>query len=284
MKYDNCYVNPFVNNAQEQYETMGRALERTGRNIFYSICSWGQDEPWFWAPYVGDSWRISGDIGDLFRINTWGEWYNCPCTSNWCPKVVVSGGHDCSVLNILGKIEHLTQYTSSLGFNDADMLEVGRGGMTNQEYRTHFAFWAALKSPLLIGADLATLSPENMALLKNKELLAVNQDPLRESISLYSKEEKKSQIWRGNLADGSFIVLVLNEQDTPQKISISFTSLGFHRLKTLEKGEYFVRDLFSFKEFYQRDNATHTIDAHDTLVFRVMADEGKHRSPSTSKL
>ena len=251
---------------------MGKALEKTGRDIFYSICSWGQEEPWLWGPQVGDSWRISGDIGDLWSIKTLNEWYKCPCKGNWCPKVIISGGHDCSVLNILGKIEHLTQYTSSLGFNDADMLEVGRGGMTMEEYRTHFAFWAALKSPLLIGADLAKLSPDMLALLTNKDLLEINQDPLRESIEIVVKDPKKSQIWKGKLADGSFVVLIMNEMDQQQTIRVTFSKLGIPSLLKSDDGEYFVKDLFTSRQpFYCSGNMTLTILPHDTVAFRVIS-------------
>lgn len=194
----------------------------------------------------------------------------------------MSGGHDCSVLNILHKIEKLTQYTSTLGFNDADMLEVGRSGMTFEEYRSHFAFWAALKSPLLIGADLAKLTPEAIALLSNKHLLAVNQDPLKQSIKILKKDKGSSQVWAGNLADGGSVLLALNEKDNDQEMVISFKNLGFERHVTTPKSlpngttthtlVYNIQDLWTGQIFSvpYTEPLKKTVKPHDTLVFKLL--------------
>ncbi|BFO17181.1 hypothetical protein SHKM778_35690 [Streptomyces sp. KM77-8] len=124
LKYDNC--NNEGVDAKQRYTTMRDALEATGRPILYSLCEWGENEPWEWARGVGQSWRTTGDISD--------DWD--------------------SMLSIMKKNLPLDEYAGPGGWNDPDMLEVGNGGMTDTEYRTHFSMWSVMAAPLLIGADL----------------------------------------------------------------------------------------------------------------------------------
>lgn len=129
---------------------MRDALNKTGRAIFFSMCSWGVEQPWIWARPVGNSWRTTGDISSTYK----------------------------SFIEILDKHIGLGRYAAPGGWNDPDMLEVGNGQMTNDEYQAHFALWAALKSPLLIGCGLTGILPQTLAILGNEEVIAVNQDPL----------------------------------------------------------------------------------------------------------
>ena len=110
------------------------------------MCSWGAGEVWKWGNQTGNSWRTSGDIG-----NTWYEMTENFFTNNLHPESAGPGG-----------------------WNDADMLEIGNGGFSHIEERSHFALWCFIKSPLLIGCDLNTITPESLAILKNKNLIAVN--------------------------------------------------------------------------------------------------------------
>ena len=105
---------------------MRDALNKTGRPIFFSMCQWGQESPWIWSRGVGNSWRTTGDISDNYN----------------------------SFVSLLDKQIGLSKYAGPGGWNDPDMLEVGNGLMTHDEYQAHFALWAALKSPLLIGCNL----------------------------------------------------------------------------------------------------------------------------------
>jgi len=127
---------------------MRDALNKTGRPIFFSMCEWGVDNPATWAGDVGNSWRTTGDISD-----------------SWS--------------SMIGKFDQnvgLYPYAKPGAWNDPDMLEVGNGGMTTDEYTTHFSLWAAMKSPLLIGCDVTTMSAAIKNIFTNDEVIAVNQD------------------------------------------------------------------------------------------------------------
>ncbi|KAF2171523.1 glycoside hydrolase family 27 protein [Zasmidium cellare ATCC 36951] len=133
-----------------RYRIMSEALQAQNRTIFYSVCEWGNDEPWTWGNATAQSWRTSNDISD-----------------NWP-----------SIANILNINSFITPHASFGGHNDPDLLEVGNGNLTVQETRSHFALWALLKAPLFIGTDLSTISQANINILQNKHLLAFNQDPV----------------------------------------------------------------------------------------------------------
>lgn len=147
-KYDNCYNLDLP--GQLRYPAMRDALNKTGRPIYYSLCSWGTDQVWQWGNQTGNSWRTTGDIVD-----------------NWASVV-----HNY-------KINDMHPESAGPGsWNDPDMLEVGNGGLSLTEERSHFALWAFAKSPLIIGCDLNKVSADSLAILKNKNLIAINQDPL----------------------------------------------------------------------------------------------------------
>ncbi len=152
LKYDNC--NNQGVDAQLRYTTMRDALAATGRPIVYSICEWGRTGPprvWEWGKDVGNLWRTTGDISD-----NWGS--------------------------MIGKAQFnraLPQWAGPGHWNDPDMLEVGNGGMTATEYRTHFSLWAIMAAPLLIGSDLREVSDETFNILKNTDVIAVDQDHAR---------------------------------------------------------------------------------------------------------
>jgi len=148
LKYDNCNADPRT--PEERYPIMRDALNKSGRAIFYSMCEWGVDDPAKWAKEVGNSWRTTGDISD-----------------SWS-----------SMINIIDKNDKWADYAGPGGWNDPDMLEVGNGGMTYDEYRTHFSLWALAKAPLLIGCDVTKKDPQTFEILMNEEVIAVNQDKL----------------------------------------------------------------------------------------------------------
>ena len=153
LKYDNCYTDHGI--PQKRYPEMGKALRNTGRDIMYSLCEWGRENPATWAHDLAGahSWRISGDIED-----------------NWS-----------SILKIATIATPLWRYAGPrLGYNDPDMLEVGNGGCTVTEYQSHFSMWAMLKAPLITGNDLRKLdyTGEIFKILSNEEVIAVDQDPL----------------------------------------------------------------------------------------------------------
>jgi alpha-galactosidase len=135
-----------------RYPRMTEALRKQNRTIFYSICQWGEEEIPTWGKEFGNSWRTTLDISD-----------------SWI-----------SMINIIDQNDKWFQYAGPGGWNDPDMLEVGNGGMSDVEYRTHFSLWAISKAPLIIGCDLTKMSNETFNILSNKEVIAINQDKLGE--------------------------------------------------------------------------------------------------------
>ena len=150
LKYDNCYNNNIP--SLDRYPLMKYALNSTKRPIFYSICNWGFENVSSWGKDVGNSWRTTGDIID--------DWI--------------------TMLRIIDENEKLINNSGPGGWNDPDMLEVGNGGMTLEEYKTHFSLWVISKAPLLIGCDITNMSDDIKNILTNKEIIEINQDPLGE--------------------------------------------------------------------------------------------------------
>ncbi|KAI3907858.1 hypothetical protein MKW92_049396 [Papaver armeniacum] len=145
LKYDNC--NNDGSKPTVRYPVMTRALMKAGRPIFYSLCEWGDMHPALWGAKVGNSWRTTGDITD-----TWD-----------------------SMLSRADFNEFYAELARPGGWNDPDMLEVGNGGMTKDEYIVHFSLWAISKAPLLIGCDVRNATKETMEIIGNKEVIAVHQ-------------------------------------------------------------------------------------------------------------
>lgn len=148
VKVDNC--NTDGSTPEKRYPVMRDALNSTQRQIFYSMCEWGYDDPSLWAPGVGNSWRTTTDIYDSWK----------------------------SLLVNLDDNAELWPYAAPGGWNDPDMLEVGNGGMTDDEYRSHFTLWSIMKAPLIIGCDPRTMSAATYNTLTNSEILDINQDSL----------------------------------------------------------------------------------------------------------
>lgn len=179
LKYDNCYnegLKPIV-----RYPVMTRALMNTRRPIFHSLCEWGDMHPALWGSNYGNSWRTTNDINDSWE----------------------------SMVSRADENEVYAEYARPGGWNDPDMLEVGNGGMTNDEYIVHFSLWAISKAPLLIGCDLENMTKETMEILGNKEVIAVNQD----SLGVQAKKVRMQgdwEVWAGPLSGYRTVVVLLN--------------------------------------------------------------------------
>ncbi|MBQ3462494.1 MAG: hypothetical protein IJH36_05175, partial [Clostridia bacterium] len=135
---------------EEQYTNIGNIVDRlrhnTGRQLVYNLCRW--QFPGSWAASVADSWRTGADITPDFD----------------------------SIMYQLDMIKPLARYCSPGHINDLDMMQIGNGDLTYDEEMTHFAMWCMMSTPLMVGCDLTKISDETLALLKNKELIAINQD------------------------------------------------------------------------------------------------------------
>ncbi|KAK5794682.1 hypothetical protein PVK06_035921 [Gossypium arboreum] len=198
LKYDNCFnlgIDP-----KKRYPPMRDALNATGRTIFYSICEWGVEDPALWARGVGNSWRTTDDINDT-----------------WASMTTIADIND-----------KWASHAGPGGWNDPDMLEVGNGGMTYQEYRAHFSIWALMKAPLLIGCDVRNMTAETLEILSNKEVISVNQDSLGvQGRKVYvSGEANCLQVWAGPLSGNRLVVAFWNRCSKAATITARWDVLG----------------------------------------------------------
>ncbi|XP_014511173.1 alpha-galactosidase [Vigna radiata var. radiata] len=197
LKYDNCENNNI--SPKERYPPMSKALSNTGRPIFFSLCEWGSEDPATWAKSVGNSWRTTGDIEDKWD----------------------------SMISRADLNDNWASYAGPGGWNDPDMLEVGNGGMTTEEYRAHFSIWALAKAPLLIGCDIRALDATTKELLSNKEVIAVNQDKL----GVQGKKVKSNndlEVWAGPLSDNKLAVILWNRSSSKAKVTASWSDIGLN--------------------------------------------------------
>ncbi|MFJ9037498.1 NPCBM/NEW2 domain-containing protein [Streptomyces sp. NPDC102406] len=236
LKYDNC--NNQGVDAKQRYTTMRDALRATGRPIVYSICEWGQNKPWEWAADVGHLWRTTGDISD-----NWG-----------------------SMLSLLKQNLPLARYAGPGHWNDPDMLEVGNGGMTDTEYRTHFSMWSVMASPLLIGTDLRTASDTTYEILANRDVIAVDQDPLGKQ-GLEVSSEGGRWVVSKEMQDGSRAVALFNETGSAQHIATTAKAVGLPAAPA-----YVARDLWQHRNVNTAGTLAATVPAHGTVLLRVAAD------------
>ncbi|WP_110944483.1 NPCBM/NEW2 domain-containing protein [Streptomyces niger] len=238
LKYDNC--NNQGVDAKKRYRAMRDALTATGRPIVYSICEWGENKPWEWAADVGQLWRTTGDISD-----------------NWS-----------SMLSIMKKNLPLAPYAGPGHWNDPDMLEVGNGGMTATEYRTHFSMWSMMAAPLLIGSDLRKATPETLDILGNREVIALDQDRLGKQGTVLASEDGRWTVVK-ELAGGDRAVALFNETGAPQRISTTAKAVGLPAAEG-----YRMRDLWQHRDAHTAGTIAATVPAHGTALFRVSADDG----------
>jgi len=242
LKYDNC--NNKGRPGYERYSRMRDALNKTGRYIFYSICNWGDEKVWEWGGSVGNSWRTTGDIRHDFN----------------------------SVREIYKKNVVLAKYAKIGGWNDPDMLEVGNGNMTSLEYKTHFTLWAMAKSPLLIGCDLTNVTKETLEILKNKDIIALNQDKfgrqaeciLNCNDEYFSKSATRPQVLALELEEEKVALAVTNWNDNTIMKNIEFYFSRF----PLKRAIYDVKDLWTKEEQYNIERLViGAINPHETKVY-----------------
>ena len=251
IKIDFCGGDPGQNtehldlDERERYTAIRRAIDNTGRtDARVNVCRWAF--PGTWVHSVGASWRISADI-----------------QANWN-----------SVKNIIAKNRYLSAYATEGAFNDMDMLEIGRG-MTAPEERTHFGMWCIQSSPLLIGCNMETIPETSLNLIKNKELIALNQDPLalqarvvrvENGIYLYVKDVE-------TLNGKTRAVALYNSGDAAKAFTLNMAEVDLG-------GTVKVRDLFAGKDMAEVTGGTMrvTVPAHDTKIYRLEAAERLERT------
>lgn len=255
LKYDWCdtkNINPIG-----AYTTMRDALYKAGRPVVFSICEWGDNKPWEWAADVGHSWRISGDIYPCWDCEyNWGTW------SSW------------GVLKILDMRAdlRLRKYSGKGHWNDMDMMEVG-SGMTEAQDRSHFSLWAMLNSPLIAGNDLRNMSDATRAILTNKDIIALNQDPLGVEAMRYIHAGDLTVLAKP-LANQEWAFLFLNRSDRELKYTHDWAE---HEVKDDISGHNvnFRKQSFKWRDLWNGDKGTTAeplvlnLAPHDVKVLRM---------------
>jgi len=254
LKYDWCNTGKL--NAEEAYITMRDAIKKANRPMVFSICEWGDNEPWKWAKDVGHLWRVTGDI-----INCW----DCEIGhGSWSSS---------GVWKIIDMRKDIRKEAGPGHWNDFDMMEVGNG-MTNAEDRSHFAMWTMLASPLIMGNDLRMASSETIKTLSNKEVIQVNQDKLGIQGFRFSNENEL-EIWIKPLANDEWAVTFVNMGDKLTAINFDWKKhdMGDNlNNKNLEvkKLNYKIRDLFNHKNLGDTaSNLKAEIASHDVLMIKL---------------
>ena len=246
LKYDWCYDEG--QKAEAAYKTMSDALKASGRPIVFSICEWGESKPWEWGEGIGNLWRTTADIRDCYQ-----------CKFDW-------GG--VGVLDIIDQQAELYEYAGPGHWNDPDMLEIGNGGMTRDEYITHFSMWAMMAAPLMAGNDLRDMDDLTREILTNQDVIAVDQDKKGEQARKFM-DMGEHEIWAKPLADGQVAVCFLNRTDHAWSLDYDWhkQTMYFVHDVSLRKYTYKVYDLWQHKVIGKTDEKlVHEIPAHGVLM------------------
>lgn len=227
IKVDWCGGDWLGLDEETRYSQIANIIKEIKPNTVYNICRW--KFPGKWALQIADSWRISGDITNEFH----------------------------SILHIIDLNADLWKYASPGHVNDMDMLQVGRG-MSYEEDKTHFTMWCMMNSPLLAGNDLRFMSKETIEILTNKEIIALNQDPLVYQARRFI-DHGDLEVWAKPLIStmsGKVAVALLNRSDGAETISFNLDSIGINASKG-----YSYRDVWAKKDFKNSEK--------ETLAFEV---------------
>ncbi len=247
-----------------QYAEIARAIANaeavTGHRLYFSICDWGNNSPWTWAPNVGgapaDIWRTSGDI---------------------VAPIVPHHKHSGRLASFLGVLSNFddgihpeAQHTGF--YNDPDMMVVGMPGLTDAQNRVHMSLWAISAAPLLAGADLTTLSATTRATLTNPDVLAVDQDSLGLQGVKVASYGDGLEVWCKALSTaGERAVLLLNRTGDTASITAHWSDLGLEDSSSATVKDLWAgKDLGSFNSSYSA-----TVQPDDAVLIVVRGSEGK---------
>jgi alpha-galactosidase len=236
LKYDWCSASAVysADEMQGAYQKMALALRKAGRPIVYSLCQYGWLDVGEWGAATGGNlWRTTGDISD-----------------RWDSMSRIGFGQN-------GR----EKYAGPGHWNDPDMLEIGNGGMTATEYRTHMSLWCLLAAPLLSGNDLRNMSSETIEILTNKEVIAIDQNKLGKQ-GFRVKQDGDLEIWKKPLADGVAVGL-FNRSAAPARTTVRWSDVG---IKGSPKS---VRDLWAHKDLNSADEFSADVPSHGVVLLRV---------------
>lgn len=254
LKYDWCDTDGL--NARGAYQTMSEALKASGRPILFSLCEWGNNQPWLWGEPIGHMWRTTGDIFNCFDcVEDHGSW-----------KAF-------GVMQILDMQDTLRKYAGPGHWNDPDMLEVGNGQSVNQD-RAHFSMWAMLAAPLIAGNDLRSMSKTTLNILTNPEAIGINQDKLGiQGFKL--KTEGTVETWLKPLENGDWAICFLNRGLKPQAVSINWKTFNAfddltNRKLDAANTKFRIQNVWSKKNLgIAKNTFKATVPAQDVVMLRL---------------
>ena len=256
LKYDWCYTEDV--NPKSAYRVMRDALAATGRPIFFSMCEWGHSKPWEWAADIAHSWRTTGDIWPYFETipeEFNGQWHGEP------------------VLTLVDINEPLRAYAGPGHWNDPDMLEVGNGNLTEAENRAHFTLWCMMAAPLILGNDLTTMTQETLDIILNKDVIAIDQDPLGVQ-GLRLRRDGDVEYWFKPLEGGDWAFCAFNRGKEDVTVTLAWDSFKFTGEVsgcTLDPQGCKVRNLWDAKEKVRKIQKVKNlkIASHDVVLYRI---------------
>ncbi|HEY8458625.1 MAG TPA: NPCBM/NEW2 domain-containing protein [Actinopolymorphaceae bacterium] len=235
--------------AIELYGRWSKALQQSGRDMVFSVCVWDPAiKSWEWAPEIAHMWRTSFDYGDSWDL----------------------------MLRNADEVAPLWTYAGPGHWNDPDILMVGIGGMSDVEYQTHFSIWAMAAAPLLAGNDLRHMSEQTLEILTNREVIAVDQDPLGVA-GRKARSDETSDVWVRPLAGGDYAVLLVNRAERPQLVRTSPEELGISAHGLLR-----VRDLWRHETTTATGTLSAYLPAHGSAMFRISTSGPASPEPSVA--
>jgi alpha-galactosidase len=234
LKYELCSYDR-MGDQKAAYQKMGQALKKSGRSTVFALCQYGMERGWRWAASLGGQlWRTDGDIRDSYYV-----------------MAQFGFGQN-----------GLEKFAGPGHWNDPDMIEIGNGGMSEDEYRTHMSLWCLLAAPLIAGNDLSKMTPETRALLTNPEAIAVDQDELGVQGHRLAQEGPQ-EVWIKPLADGSKAVGLFNRGWGPMLVTVNFQEAGLGD-SAVVRDLWLHRDLGTLMGEY-----TATVPSHGVVMVKL---------------
>jgi alpha-galactosidase len=246
LKYDWCSPNGTIDDQVATFAKMRDALASTGRPIVYSI------NPNSIHAKTGPQ-RNGGDVANMWRTTE-------DITNAW--DTGQTNGYPMGIQNIVNVTVPLAGYARPGAFNDPDMMEVGRGGMTDTEMRSHFALWAMLAAPLIAGNDIRSMNTATQTILKNANLIAINQDSLGLQATQISNDGTR-RVLAKRLANGDVAVALFNQGSGTTTISTTAAAIG----KT--GSSFTLRDAWTGATSTSTGSISASVPGHGTVVYRV---------------
>ncbi len=186
-----------------EYASFAAAVRRAapGRTPLVSICAWGQADVNDWAQRYGQMSRTSFDISPTWEAML----FNFDSAAS---RALFAGpGH----------------------WNDPDMLEVGNGAFDGDHLtaaRAHMSLWAVLAAPLILGNDLRRMTPAIAAIVGNRDVIAIDQDPAGNQGVVVAKDGNGEIVAKALATRGHKAVALVNRGMTPLTLTVALADIG----------------------------------------------------------